>query len=295
MSAVATPTASVASVDLPTCVLGSTGRTVTRFGLGGEGVLRTHGREEEAAAVIAAAVASGVTYFDSAYAYAGSESYYGQFWERHPEARAKVFITSKSACRDAVGARKDLAVTLQRLRVPYIDLWQIHDVRSEYEIQDLMRRGGALEAFVEAKEAGQIRHIGVTGHHDPWVLYQAIRKLPVDTVLLPVNPVEGIIGGFLTDVIPEARKRKLGVIGMKVCGQRILLDEGLSPSELLRYALSEDIDCAIIGCSTPAEVLENAALAATASANPMSGAEKRELLNRIRRDAKELAYYRGRF
>lgn len=295
MSSGGQPAAAVdsrAAGALPTRTLGSTGRMVTRFGLGGEGVLRTYNREDEAAAVIGAAVTAGISYFDSAHAYAGSESYYGQYWARHPEARARVFITSKSARRDAVGARKELTTTLQRLQVSYLDLWQIHDVRSAYELQELTRRGGALEAFVEAKQAGLVRHIGVTGHHDPWVLEQAVRKLPVDTVLVPVNPVEGVIGGFLTDVIPQARLRKLGVIGMKVYGQRVLLDEGLSPAELLRYALAADIDTAIIGCSTAAEVLDNAAIATAAP--PMSEAEKRELENRVRRAAKELAYYRGR-
>src|SRR5262249_45268811 len=134
------------SAPLPARPLGSTGRTVTVFGLGGEGVLRTHGREGEADRVVAAAVEAGVTYFDSARAYAGSEGYYGRYWTAHPEARARVFITSKSASRDAAGARRDLAITLAKLGVAHIDLWQIHDVRQESEIAALTRKGGALEA-----------------------------------------------------------------------------------------------------------------------------------------------------
>src|SRR4051794_30729906 len=116
---------------LPERPLGSTGRIVTAFGLGGEGVLRTHGQDERALAVIAAAVERGVTYFDSARAYAGSEGYYGRYWGNHPEARARVFITSKTASRDAASARRELATTLSRLSVDHIDLWQIHDVRDE--------------------------------------------------------------------------------------------------------------------------------------------------------------------
>jgi aryl-alcohol dehydrogenase-like predicted oxidoreductase len=281
------------SAPIPIRTLGGTGRQVSVFGLGGEGVLRTHGQEAAAAAVIAAAVARGVSYFDSAHAYAGSEAYYGRFWASHPEARARVFITSKSACRDAAGARRDLALTLSRLAVSHIDLWQIHDVREESELTELTRRGGALEAFLEAKATGQIRHIGVTGHHDPYVLRKAVRELPVETVLLPVNVVEGVLGGFLSEVVPEARRKNLGVIGMKVLGQGTLLDAGLPARELVRYALSQDLDTVIIGCSSPDEVMANAAVAATAP--PLTSAEANALLGRVRRQARWLANYRGRF
>lgn len=285
------------TAPLPARPLGSTGRFVTTFGLGGEGILRTHGQDEGALAVIAAAVERGVTYFDSAHAYAGSEGYYGRHWSSHPEARARVFITSKSASRDAAGARRDLATTLSRLKVDHIDLWQIHDVRDEREIAALSRKGGALEAFLEARAAGTVRHIGVTGHHDPAVLLKAIRELPAETVLLPINVVEGVLGGFLTEVVPEARRRKMGVIGMKVFGQRALLapELGLSAEDLLRYALSQDADTLIIGCSTPAEVEANAAVASSAArVAPMSVEQRDALLRKVRRSARELAYYRGR-
>lgn len=280
--------------QLTTRALGSTGRTVTTLGLGGEGVLRTFGREAAAEAVIGEAVARGISYFDSAHAYSGSEAYYGRFWSAHPEVRARVFITSKSAARDAEGARRDLSTTLARMHVTHLDLWQIHDVREERDLIELTRRGGALEAFVAAKRAGVVRHLGVTGHHDPAILLRAVRELPVDTVLLPVNLVEGVIGGFLTEVVPEARRRKLGVIGMKVLGQRTLLDAGFSATELIRYALAQDLDTAIIGCSTPQEVVQDVGIATAAAANPMSRAEADELLARIRRRAPQLAYYRGR-
>ena len=278
---------------IPTRLLGSTNRAVTRFGLGGEGVLRTHGLEPQAAAVIGAAVGRGVSYFDSAHAYDDSEGYYGRFWRQNPEARAKVFITSKSAARDAAGARRDLETTLARLQVSHIDLWQIHDVRKDGELAMLTRRGGALEAFLEAKKSGLVRHIGVTGHHDPLILLKAVRELPVETVLCPVNVVEGVLDGFLNGVIPEARRRKMGVIGMKVLGQGTLLDAGFSARELLRYALAQDIDTAILGCSTPDEVGANAAVACEAT--PMSAAEIDALHNRARKRARQLADYRGHF
>lgn len=183
-------------------------------------------------------------------------------------------------------------MTLARLEVEAIDLWQIHDVRTESELLQLTRPGGALEAFLEAKAAGFARHIGVTGHHDPAVLLKAVRELPVETVLLPVNIAEGGLGGFLSEVIPKARRRKMGVIGMKILGQGTLLDAGFSAQELLRYALSQDIDTAILGCSTPAEVHANADVATATT--PMSAAEIERLLASVRPRVRQLADYRGR-
>lgn len=278
---------------LPTRVLGSTGRTVTIFGLGGEGVLRTHAMEEKADEVISAAHMRGLSYFDSAHAYAGSEAYYGRCWRLYPDIRERVFITSKSAARDKASAQRDLETTLVRMQVEEIDLWQIHDVRTESDLAQLTRRGGALEAFLAAKASGFARHIGVTGHHDPKVLLKAVRELPVETVLLPVNIAEGVLGGFMTEVIPEARRRKMGVIGMKVLGQGTLLDAGFSAPELLRYSLSQDIDTAILGCSTREEVYANADVAA--SFTPMSVAEIDALHARVRPRVRQLADYRGRF
>jgi len=274
---------------------GSTGRAVTPLGLGGEGVLRTFGREAEADAVISAAIDRRIGYFDSARAYAGSEHYYGRTWSVRPDARARVFITSKSASRDADGAWRDLRITLETMHVDAIDLWQIHDVRTESDLRAITRKGGALESFVRAKSEGKIRHIGVTGHHDPQILLRAVQELPVESVLLPINPAEGVVGGFLDRVIPAAKSRGMAVVGMKVYGQGAFLDNGFRASELLRYALAQGADTIIVGCSTPNEVEENVRVAERAAREAMDEAEQRVLLDRARANAQALAYYRGRY
>ncbi|HWT81071.1 MAG TPA: aldo/keto reductase, partial [Candidatus Methylomirabilis sp.] len=84
-------------------IFGKTDQQVTLVGLGGEGILRTHGREREAREVILEAVRQGITYFDSARVYAGSESYYGSVWPEHPDVRSRIFQTSKSGRRDRKG------------------------------------------------------------------------------------------------------------------------------------------------------------------------------------------------
>jgi aryl-alcohol dehydrogenase-like predicted oxidoreductase len=91
---------------------GKNDNSVTRVGLGGEGILRTHNRIVETLSVIEEAAAEGITYFNSAKTYAGSEGYYGKFWLKNSALRANIFQMSKSASRDKEGANRDLADTL---------------------------------------------------------------------------------------------------------------------------------------------------------------------------------------
>ncbi|MCE5337272.1 MAG: aldo/keto reductase [Methanomicrobiaceae archaeon] len=271
---------------------GKTGREVTPVGLGGEGVLRTYGRHAEAKAVIMEALNQGITYFDSAKVYAGSEDYYGEVWVSHPDLRAPVFQASKSASRLHADAEMDLQETLQRMGIETLDLWQIHDVRTFPDIREIEGPSGALGAFIEAKEMGIVRHIGVTGHHDPDVLSHAVENWPVDAVMMPANPVEGALGGFLTSTLPAAKEQGVAVIGMKVLGgsNYLIPDAGVTPEALVRYALAQDISVAIVGCSTPAEVQ---ALAAAGRSGPLTDAEAEALVEAFRPYARELAYYRG--
>jgi aryl-alcohol dehydrogenase-like predicted oxidoreductase len=273
--------------------LGRTGRKVSLVGLGGEGILRTRGQVDRALAVIDEAVGQGITYFDSARAYEGSEGYLGRFWAGHPGERAQIFQTSKSASRDGEGATADLSRSLENLHTGHLDLWQIHDIRTWDDIREIEAEGGALDAFLQARKEGRVRHIGVTGHLDPVVLTHAVEHWPVDTVLLPVNPAEGVLTGFTTGTIPAARERNLGIIGMKVLGGSHLVapDAGITPALLVRYALSQGVTLVIVGCSTPAEVL---ALATAGKDHvPMEPEEMARLEEQFRPFARELAYYRG--
>ncbi len=121
-------------------------KQITRVGLGGEGALRTTGNEQNAQKVIKEAVNQGITYFDSARVYMDSELYYGSYWKNNPGKRDTVFHTSKSAQRTKNGALAELKQTLKRLNTPYLDLWQIHDVRNEKDLALISQKGGALEA-----------------------------------------------------------------------------------------------------------------------------------------------------
>lgn len=255
--------------------------------------MRTFGQTQRAREVISEAVEQGVSYFDSARVYAGSEGYYGAVWPRNPEVRDRIFQASKSASRDKEGALADLEMTLTTMGIQRLDLWQIHDVRTDEDLRAIEGPGGALEAFVEARDTGKTRFIGVTGHHDPGILTRALKDWPVDSVMMPVNPVEGVLGGFLDQTLPAALAKGIAVIGMKVLGASHYLHPrlGVHPEILIRYALSQAITVAIVGCSTPEEVQTLAG--AGRSFQPLSRDEQLNLTERFRPFAEGLAYYRG--
>jgi aryl-alcohol dehydrogenase-like predicted oxidoreductase len=279
--------------DLFTKNFGRSGPAVTRVGLGGEGVLRTFGREAEAKAVIESALAEGITYFDCAAAYAGSQGYYGLVWGERPDQRARVFQASKSAGRMAAEARADLENTLAVMRLDHLDLWQIHDLRTEADFETISGPGGALEFFVRARDKGLVRHIGVTGHHDPRLLTRAVREWPLDAVLLPINPVEAVLGGFMDETVPVARERGLAVIAMKVLGAGHYLAPraGVTAEVLLSFALAQNPDVVIVGCRTPDEVRTLAQMGR--EARPLTAPEQTALVEVFRTDARRLGFYRA--
>ena len=272
---------------------GKTEQNVSVIGLGGEGVLRTFGRENEAHLVIREALNQGITYFDSARVYSDSELYYGSLWRQNRSLRQSIFQTSKSASRRKKEALADLASSLKRLQTDYLDLWQIHDIRTEKDFDVISGPDGALEAFVKAKEKGMVRYIGVTGHHDPHILTRAVNEWPVDSVLFPVNPVEEIIGGFTTHTLQAAQKKGIATIGMKLLGgsHYIFQQYGITPELLIRYSFSFDISLSVVGCATPGEVQLLASL--VKNRTPLSDLEKEHFTAIFKPNAARFAFYRG--
>ena len=274
-------------MSLPQRVLGSTEVNVTILGLGGEGVLRTFGYDGEAQAVIAAALEAGITYFETARAYSGSEAYLGKGLKGH---RDGIFLTSKSHGRTREEVEDHLAMTLRNLQTDYLDLWQVHDVRTRHDLEALTAPGGALEVFRWAKEEGYARFIGVTGHHDPDILRQALNLYDFDTVLLPVNPAEPRSQSFLP-LAREALERGLGVIGMKVLARGLVSQLNLAPvRDYVHYALSQPVSLVVIGCDTPDHVQELAA--AAQEFQPMPEEDQRRLEEAVTPFARGLMYYK---
>src|SRR5215468_1982947 len=165
---------------LPRRPLGRTGQEVTLFGLGGEGVLRTYGREKQAVRVIQRALDQGVNYCDTAPAYSGSMDYYSAALG---ERRRDLFLASKTHDRTRDGSLRLLDDSLRRLRTDHLDLWQLHDLRTEDDLARIFGKSGALEALLAARAEGRVRHLGLTGHHDPAILLEAMRRFPFDSIL----------------------------------------------------------------------------------------------------------------
>ena len=276
-------------MSIPLRILGRTGVKVTSIGLGGEGILRTFNHDRDAYAVINRAIDLGINYFESARAYAGSESYYGRSLK---ERRKDIFLTSKSHARDKMGALAHLRETLENMHTEHLDLWQVHDMRTEDEIRKVFGPGGAIEAFVQAREKGLTRFIGVTGHHDPLILRKCIELVDFDTVLMPVNPAEMHYKSFIEKVLPVAEKKKMGIIGMKVYfrgfAAKIPWYETMEP--FLHFALSHPVTTTVIGCDTIQQLEENVKFASRFRPMPK---EKMEQLSRdIRPFARQLMYYK---
>jgi aryl-alcohol dehydrogenase-like predicted oxidoreductase len=276
-------------MDIPKRKLGKTGEEVTVLGLGGEGVLRTNGYEKEAYALINKAIDLGINYFESARAYSGSESYYGLALK---ERRKEIFLNSKSHSRDKKGALQHLRETLKNMQTDYLDLWQVHDVRTEEDIEEIFSRGGALEAFVEARKKGLVRFIGVTGHHDPEILKRCLELFSFDTVLMPVNPAEHCYSSFIETVLPLAIKKKMGIIAMKVYfrGFAAKLSQFSSLEPFFCFALSHSISTAVIGCDSIKQLEENVRFAA--SFKPVSKKELQNMEQLVAPYARSLMYYK---
>jgi aryl-alcohol dehydrogenase-like predicted oxidoreductase len=244
------------SPPLPCRVLGKTGRAVTLLGLGGEGVLRTDGKGAAAVRVIHRAMDQGVNYFDTAPAYASSRDYYGAALG---ERRRDIVLASKTHDRTRDGSLRLLDDSLRRLRTDYLDLWQLHDLRTADDLDRIFARGGALEALLQARAERRVRFLGVTGHHDPAVLLEALRRFDFDTVLVALNAADVHRLPFASTVLAHAAQCGLGVIGMKVFAAGALLGRGrLTAEEALGYVLSlAGVSTVIVGCRTPAEVDAN--------------------------------------
>jgi aryl-alcohol dehydrogenase-like predicted oxidoreductase len=167
-----------------------------------------------ATAALEEALARGVNHVDVAPSYGEAERVLGPAIARH---RDRIFLACKTMERRARGAREELHRSLERLRTDRFDLYQAHAVSDVSDLERLLAPGGALEAIVEARDAGLVRFIGITGHHCA-VLKSALERFPFDTVMFPVNPIQAADPRPATDYRPllgATLARGAGAIGIK--------------------------------------------------------------------------------
>jgi len=287
--------------------LGRTGHRVRLFGLGGQATLEQPDAHDQALQIVRRAVELGVNYIDTSprYGDGASERHIG---EALAGRRHQVFLASKTHERSSRDASlRLLEGSLTRLRTDHLDLWQIHNVWTDEHVEGIFRRGGCLEALLQAREEKMVRFLGVTGHYDPLLLLQAIHRFDFDTILMPVNPADRhpltIIdrwlpladrnrGSFLDRLLPLAIEKSMGIIGMKVTARGRLFRPGgvTSMKQAMGYALSLPVSTVIIGCDTVEQLEENVTLAARFQ--NVSGDEMRRLEGLTAAHAREIAWFK---
>jgi len=227
--------------------LGSTGLNVAPIGLGAAQLGSSeydHARE-----VVFKALDMGVNYFDTARGYWDSEIKLGKALKGE---REKVIVSSKTTGKTKEEAAQHIDESLERLQTDYIDNYHLHALSDLDDVD--VRLGGPLEALVEAREAGKIRHIGVTGHTFPSVLVAALKRFDFDTFLVPLNILER---EPMAELIPLAIEKNIGITIMKPVAT------GLLPAPLaLKWLMNQPIAVAVPGATTAAEMEQNAIIGA---------------------------------
>ena len=145
--------------------------------------------QAEADAVMEQVIAAGVNHIDVAPSYGIAEERVGPWLAREGD---RFFVGCKTMERTKAGAGLELRQSLERLQIDHFDLYQLHAITSIEELDEATRPGSALEAVIEAREAGLTRYIGITGHgvDSPAIFIEALRRFDFDSVLFPLNFVQ---------------------------------------------------------------------------------------------------------
>jgi len=270
---------------MPTRNLGKTGYKVGIFSLGGQAAVERADNAAVAVPIIEKALDLGVNYIDTSSIYGGpqrwSERYVGEVMKKR---RSEAFLASKTRERTKAGSLAMLEQSLKLLNTDHLDLWQLHDIGSSQEIEQIFAKGGAMEALLEARDQKMVRFLGITGHFRPEPLIDAIHRYPFDTILMAVNAADPHHFSFSEQLLPLAVDKQMGIIGMKVPARGRILSswtpppieqqkhswEGmvLAPTpgtldmrQAMYYSLSLPVSTVIIGCDSVAQLEHNVQLA----------------------------------
>ena len=249
--------------------LGKTELYINRIGLGGIPIQRV--TKDEAIDVIRIAIDYGVNFIDSARGYTCSEEYIG---EALVGMREKVYLATKSMARTYEQMKKDIEISLYNFKTNYIDLYQMHNVKSIDEFMLIISSDGAYRALKEAKDEGKIHHIGITAHSQDflkWLINSEYANL-IETVQFPFNFVED--NG--KELLELAKSKGLGTIAMKpLAGGAI--DKG---QIAIKWLMNVDaLDVAIPGMGSIDEVNDIFSIESFEL-----NKEEKEYINKLRKD-----------
>ncbi len=288
--------ASSKTSPMPTRKLGRTGIRVPILGFGSGSRFLMYEQEEKALEALNRAIDLGICYIDTAHAYGDgkSEERIGKVMATR---RNEVVLATKIPARTAEAGRRQIELSLKRLRTDHLDVLHIHVLKDDADLKAIESRGGVLEALYEARDQKITRAIGITCHAAPATLRSALERHDFDCTQMALNAglarMADLPGGMKATLagdnsferlaLPVATRKHMGVIAMKVFGQEQLI--GAAPTgELLRYALSLPVSLASVGMPKPEQIEQNAALAK--SFRPMSARQRRNLSETIQEERK---------
>jgi len=310
----ALPSNPVTPAAMPTRNLGKTGYKVGIFSLGGQAALEKPKNETVAVPIIERALDLGVNYIDTSSIYGGpdrwSEQYVGKVMAHR---RSQAFLATKTKERTRDASMRMIEKSLQLLQTDHVDLWQLHDIGTLFDVNEVFAKGGAMEALMEMKEQKVVRHLGLTGHYRPDALMEGIKRYPFDAILMAMSAADPHHFSFNEALLPLAVERQMGIIGMKVPGRGRLLSnwtpqplsvqahmwEGMVPAptpgtltmrEAMYYVLSRPVSTVIIGCDSTAQLEENVHLAREFT--PLSDPQAAALVARAEPVAKPSLFFR---
>jgi uncharacterized protein len=300
---------------MPTRNLGKTGYKVGIFSLGGQASLEKGNNFDVAVPIVERALDIGVNYIDTSSIYGGperwSEQYVGKVMAHR---RNDAFLATKTKERTREGSLRMIEKSLQLLNTDHVDLWQLHDIGTMTDVNEIFAKGGAMEALLEMQEQKVVRYLGVTGHYRPDALIEAIHRHDFDMILMAMNAADPHHYSFNEELLPLAVEKQMGIIGMKIPGRGRILStwtpppieqqkhswEGMtiqtsSPGtlkmrEAMYYTLSKPVSTVIIGCDTIAQLEENVQLAREFT--PLNEKQQTELVARVEPCAKPSLFFR---
>lgn len=223
--------------------LGKTNLKINRIGFGGIPIQRV--TQQDTNKIIDELINQGINFIDSARGYTVSEEYIGNAIEGK---RDNFILASKSMSRTYENMLKDVDITLKNFKTDYIDLYQLHNVKSD-EYENIFNDNMAYKALLDCKSQGKIKNIGITSHSID-TIKKAVRDEKFDTIQFPYNIVED----QADEIFREAHKRNIGIIVMKPLAGGAINNAKLA----IKYILSKEyIDVVIPGMDSVDQVLEN--------------------------------------
>lgn len=144
---------------------------------------------EETKRMVDRFLAAGYTYFDTAWAYQGSEEAIKKaLVERYP--RDSYRLATKNACwkgcETAADAERQLETSLERTGAGYFDFYLLHNLGKGRT--DAFDRFDMWNFVKKKKEEGILRHIGISAHTTPEDLDRILTEHPeIEFVQLQIN------------------------------------------------------------------------------------------------------------